>query len=227
MVATVIAGWASAPAALAAPVSIDTFALWNGVSGFGPFGEPGTPTVGQTFVVPQDNPTLTGFRFAVNDYVDPDSVDFAAYVMRWGILEPTGPVLFRSGALTTTDNAGAGGFETVQVDTGALALAPGVRYVAFLSALDYFDTEQGRSAIASLFNEGNGGNLYPDGSLVFSNATAFADLTTTDWSARAGDLAFTVTFIPEPSAPLAAGVLAAIGFLRRRPSRRVGGLAAA
>src|SRR4051812_11768719 len=112
------------------------------------FGEFNTATYGQTFKTPDAvDLALNSFSFWLNDFNDPDNIDFAGYVMLWdGVnARATGPVLYSSSVNTTT---GAGGYERFDFLTGGLLLNPANTYVAFLSASNFFDGIQGTGTMA-------------------------------------------------------------------------------
>ena len=210
---------ASAPPALAGPIS--TVGSWDGSSSVSAMGEPDTATYGQTFTAPADN-VLTSFTFYVNDDENPDFLDFAAYVYAWDGLKATGPALFTSGGMSTTDNGGAGGFETITVNTGGVTLVPGSLYVAFFSASNFFDGIAGTSTWGYLDADG-----YAGGGFWFSNnGNNFAALTTNNWENFVGggvdDLAFSMEFspsqVPEPATltMLALGIAGGVCRFRRR-----------
>ncbi|HEY2573346.1 MAG TPA: hypothetical protein VGH65_04725, partial [Verrucomicrobiaceae bacterium] len=91
-------------------IPVSTSGHWNGVDGIGNFGEPSDATYGQTFTAPANARKLSSFAFYVDDNQNPDRVDFQGFVMAWDGSKATGPVLFQSGTLSTTNNHGAGGF---------------------------------------------------------------------------------------------------------------------
>ena len=190
------------PLAMAVPIIDTTGATLGGVA---PFGETNTATYGQTFTVTGPETRLDNFSFRLNDSVNPDFVDFAAYVYAWDGSKATGAQLFASSGLSTTNNGGADGFEQFTIDTGGLQLADGNQYVAFFSASDFFDGSFGTSSW-----ELSLADAYADGNFVFNNnGDDFSLLTTTNWSAIGPrDTWFVANFstpVPEP------GTLALLG----------------
>jgi len=175
---------------------------WGSV---GTWGEGGTSseTIGQTFAVGTDN-RLDYFTFFVADSLNPDYIDFAAYVMEWNGDRATGPILFQTSALTTTNNGGNNGWEAFTIDTGGLNLTQGQEYVAFFSTSQLFDGEIGWGWAAYA------GESYTDGTFVYiDNGSDFSQLTTTSWVTNypGGDLAFAMGFnIPEPATLLLLGL---------------------
>jgi hypothetical protein len=166
--------------------TIDTTIFWDGSSFVQSFGEDNTATYGQTFTA--GSSPLTEFTFYLNDYSNSDSVDFAAYVMAWDGTKATGPVLYSSAMWSS---AGSSDFEILTFDTGELILTPGQRYVAFLSASNFFDGEFGTASVGYM-----SGDVYSDGMFVYSNnGSNFESLTANDWTiGYGGDLAFKASF---------------------------------
>jgi len=176
---------------------IDTtgFTPWLSV---GKWGKNSTETIGQTFTVGSDN-RLDSFTFYIADALDPDFMDFTAYVMKWNVNRATGSILFESDPLRTTNNGGAGGMEEFTLDTGGLYLTEGEQYVAFFSSSTYPSTPQGNGWAAYV------GERYADGTFVYiDNGSSLASLTTSHWVTNypGGDLAFKVTLVPVPGAVL-------------------------
>jgi hypothetical protein len=187
---------------------IDTTPSWNGTDYIFSFGETDTATYGQTFTVTAPETVLESFTFYLDDIldsIDPDVVDFEAYVYAWDGNSATGSALFSSGPYATTNNGGAGGFEQITINTGGLSLTAGSQYVAFFNTSNLFDGENG----GSHWGATGGADTYSGGAFVFlNNGSNFGALTTdnwtTDWLGTGSDLAFTMTFsdqapIPEPA----------------------------
>jgi hypothetical protein len=185
------------------------------VGGITPFGEPDTATYGQTFTADNVDVVLDGFSFWFDDYLNPDTVDFRAYVMAWDGNSGTGPILFQSGDQTSTNNGGAGGQEQFDFVTGGIALTGGQQYVAFLSVSELFDGSQGTSIWK------NAGNAYAGGGFVFlNNGNDSSQWTSADWGTLGtSDTWFRAEFapIPEPSALVLFPIgLAVLGVAMRR-----------
>ncbi len=201
-------------AGTAQALSIDTSGgVHNPITGFG---EPNAATIGQTFTVGADN-VLDDFTFHVDDWLNPDFVDFEAYVMAWNGAMAAGPVLYQSAAMSTTNNGGSGGFEAFTLNTGGLSLTNGAQYVAFFTVSNLFDGAPGTSAVDAISS-----NNYAGGNLVFlNNGNNFGLLTTIGWSQIPSfDLSFQMnlsTAVPEPGTLLLMGLgLAGAALLRRR-----------
>ena len=181
------------PPCTAQSITLSNTAQWNGIDGIGTFGVPSDATYGQTFTVPAGARTLSSFAFFVDDNTNPDPVKFQGFVMAWDGAKASGPVLYQSGTLTTTNNHGAGGFERINVNISqGLSVIPGMSYVAFFSATNFF---AGMSGDARLGVESSG--AYPGGGFVFlNNGNDFNLVTTADWDTSFSflDLAFDFVF---------------------------------
>jgi len=183
----------------------------------GPFGEPNTATYGQTITAPLVDHVLTDFTFYLNDSVNPDFIDFQAYVYAWDATNhwTVGPALYASGPLSTSNNGGAGGYEAFTISTGAVSLTPGGSYVLFFSASNLFDGQTGNGDFAARDND-----PYAGGNFVFiNNGSNFGQLSTTSWGQISTyDAAFKATFVPEPSTCVLAGLglIGCLGWAARR-----------
>lgn len=201
---------------------IDTTSSWGGASIIG-FGESDATTsglafgatYGQVFTVGSSN-QLNSFTYLIDDYLNPNPVDFEAFVLAWDGAKATGSILYQSSSMTTTNNAGAGGFESFTVNTGGLNLTSGNQYVAFFSASNLFDGITGLSQWAFTNDVYSGGDF-----VFFDNGDDFSLLTTSNWDQLGNyDLAFSMNFtspVPEPSTYfLMLGGLGLIGFMAYR-----------
>lgn len=198
---------------------IETTSSWDGSQSIQPFGETNTATYGQTFTVGADS-SLNSFSFFINDSVNPDYVDFEAYVMSWDGSMATGSILYQSAGMSTTNNGGLDGMEQFTINTGGLDLTAGSQYVAFFSASNLFDGIVGTSVVG-----GMGTNPYADGNFVYmNNGSDFSQLTAASWTQWAAyDLAFEMDFgaagVSEPATLLLMGLgLAGLGFSARKKS---------
>lgn len=171
--------------------------LPSGAVGESPFGEGNTATYGQTFTVVGTDTVLDSLTFWMDDFLNPDVVDFAAYVMAWNGSRATGPVLYQSVMHSTTNNGGAGGMERFDFDTGGVQLTSGQQYVAFLNTSGFFDGQQGTAGW------GLNGETYSGGSFVFTNnGSDFSLLTSQDWDYPGSGIGDT-PFLASLSAPAA------------------------
>jgi uncharacterized protein YhjY with autotransporter beta-barrel domain len=188
MAALIFASCAGSLAPCAAQTAtIGNVSQWNGIDGTPYFGEGGASdaTYGQTFVAPAGAGTLSSFSFFLDDDPGTGPVNFQAFVTAWDGKKASGPLLFQSEALTTTDNGGAGGFERINVTiSGGLKLMPGTAYVAFFSASNLFDGIPGYATVGTV-----NGSSYANGGFVFFNSqNNLGALTTQDWDTSFSDL---------------------------------------
>jgi hypothetical protein len=178
---------------------IDTSAGLTGL-GIAHFGETNTATYGQTFTVTGPETVLESFSFRFDDLLDSDFVDFAAYLYEWDGGKAIGPELYSSGMLNSTNNAGLDGMELFTFNTGGIALLSGTKYVAFLSASQFFDGQEGTSGW-----DLSASDIYSGGEMVFdNNGSNFDDLFGSDWdsyvrSKEGRDTFFVARFVPEPA----------------------------
>jgi hypothetical protein len=106
----------------------DTFAVWDGSVYMNPFGHSSnTSTYGQAITAPLTDSVLKTFTF----YMEQDTaIVFRGEVYAWDGAEATGPNLWESGPMSTTN---PNIFEPIEFDTGGLALTGGQDYVMFAS----------------------------------------------------------------------------------------------
>lgn len=201
---------------------IDTTGSWNGSDFIWSFGESNSSTYGQTFTVTGSETKLDSFSFFLDDYLNPDFVDFEAYVYAWDGYKATGSALYASSPMSTTNNGGSGGFENFTLNTGGISLNSGSQYVAFLTASNMFDGSLGTSKMGGL----DGANVYSGGQFVFlNNGSDFGQILTnnwtTNWKGIGADTAFTMNLsdpVPEPATLLlfALGIIGLAGAGRKK-----------
>ena len=200
--------------AAADPLTIDTVGpdgLPNVI--VGSFGEPNAATVGQTFIAPP-NARLDRFTFYLF-YVEGGPARFSGHVGNWDGAKVTGPLLYTSGERQLTTPLTP---IPVTFETGGVPVTPGRRYVAFLSASNFFD---GLEDNTNLFLEGN--TYTGGGHVALANGSNFSEIFTRDWRGLDPlDLAFVAEFspVPEPSTMMLFGTGAAAMAAAARRRRR-------
>jgi hypothetical protein len=123
----VVAASAGLCGSASAASTIDTSASWDGATAIAPFGQPDTPTYGETVTVPGGDRFLTSFTFYLNL---PDTLTFRAEVYAWDGTKATGPALYESAPMHT---GGSAAFEATTFGTGSLELTAGAQYILFAS----------------------------------------------------------------------------------------------
>jgi hypothetical protein len=208
---------------------VDTASAWDGSSFIAPFGQGieadggDTPTYGQTFVAPGASLLLKSFTFWVDSVGGSGPSRFTGFVMEFDGTGVTGPVLFEGAevslAISPPTFPYVPSFTPVTFDVPSLALDPAKTYVAFISAIPFFDGQDDTANVGYLFED-----VYADGGFWFSPARTWDDVVGNDWESFIGggtrDLAFEATFstVPEPATFTLAGViaLAALVIFRHR-----------
>ncbi len=193
---------------------IDTTPSWTGIP-VSPFGSPDTETYGQTITVPLLDPVLLSWTFYMEQST---SIHFQGEVYAWNGHMATGPSLFESAVMTTTDPNAS---QAVTFDTGGLTLTPGGTYVLFASS-----SKNVQSGGGGVWGYVPGGSGYTGGAFYYlNNGTDDTQWTSNFWSTTGSrnDLAFNAEFdspaaVPEPRARiLLATVLCAVVVLTFRP----------
>jgi len=227
-----------------ASITIDTTGAWSGAT-IAPFSNGlGTQTFGQVITTPQFETSLESFTFFFNDrnvtpYLGP--VNFGGYVMAWDGTKATGPILFDSGLIVSTNNHGTGltsgqdraaDYERFDFNTGGIRFSAGSQIVAFISTSNFYDGSLRQADVpwipSGLHNESTP-KAYPDGYAVWQNNGAdFSSLTTQTWGAEpTADLMFTASFSvtavpePEPFMLLVAGLCLVSSIARHRNRRQI------
>lgn len=205
-----------------AQLVLDTTTSWNFFNGIGAIGEDFIfPTSGQTFTAPLGTTTIQSFTFWLNDRLNPGFVDFSAHLVQWDGTKPTGPLLFSSAPLSTTDNHGLGGMEKFQFYLPSVAVEPGQEYMAFLTTLEIADGLTGTAYVGVL-----GSDVMTGGRAYNTRSTDISSTLQRDWGfvQPSVDFAFRAEFIavPEPS-PIAlavCGLLTLAAFRARATTQR-------
>jgi hypothetical protein len=127
IIATAVLGGLLTPS-LSAASTISTVGSFTG-SAICCFGDPNTATYGQTITVPAGETSLQSFTFYLHL---PTSLKFRAFVYAWDGEKATGPALYESADLQTTEFA-EGLYQPITASTGGVAVTPGQQYVLFFS----------------------------------------------------------------------------------------------
>lgn len=218
--------------AAVAATTIDTRPYWTDGSTIAVLSNGnGTQTFGEVVTVPQGDTSLTSFSFFFNDrnvtpYLGP--VNFGGYVMAWDGSKATGPILFDSGLVSSTNNHGTGltngqdraaDHELFEFSTGGISLSAGSQIVLFISTSNFYDGSLRQADLPWISTFRGPGipdapKAYPSGYAVYSNNGGdFSSLSNQNWgAARDADLAFVASFaapVPEPNlyALLVAGLI--------------------
>jgi uncharacterized protein with beta-barrel porin domain len=163
---------------------INTIPLWDGTQSIQSWGVTNTATYGQTITPTVGQTRLSSFTFQLAQ-TGGTAPQYQAFVYQWDATNQriTGSALFSSSVFTAP--AGAA-FTPVTINTGSVVLTPGQQYVLFLSTSNQQPQANGTYKYGSLAN-----TAYTGGQFVFQNNGAnFNQLSTTNWSTIAIDLAF-------------------------------------
>jgi hypothetical protein len=185
---------------------IDTSSGWTG-GGYQPLGE---YTFGQTFTATSVN-ILTDFQFSLFQPFDQSPVTVRAYIMVWSGLQPSGPILFESAPVSVSNISGNPtiSYLPYNFSTGGLALDPGQRYVAFLSAGRDYSGVPGAAAMAVNFSDSYSGGQY----VYIHDQYNFSRLTspTENWAVSSGEDAIFVADFKSTPAPSSVVLIASGG----------------
>jgi hypothetical protein len=181
-----------------------------------PFGSPDTETYGQTITIPLTDPVLLSWTFYMEQS---PSIHFRGEVYAWNGFMATGPNLFESAVMTTTDPKV---FQPITFDTGGLALTPGDTYVLFASSSK--DAQSGGGGTWGIVP----GSSYTGGAFRYLNNGADTTQWTTNFWSKSGDydLAFKADFdspaaVPEPSSRILLATVLCAMFVLTRLGRKV------
>ncbi|OAN58106.1 hypothetical protein A7X12_06220 [Sphingomonas sp. TDK1] len=187
------------------------------------FGAGATPTYGQTFTVGREN-ALNAFTF----FLGGGPVNVRAYVYAWTGHRASGGAFYASDVRSFGGTKGTS-FDALTFNVGAVDLAAGHRYVAFLTTAGV--DQPGNASFAWMPTAGSlGSDAYAGGDFVYTNGT-LAQTLGRNWDDSAGaygDVQFKADFsvgatsgVPEPAAwaMMIGGFGLAGGALRRRRAR--------
>ena len=160
---------------LNAPTITTNVPAWNGSEFIQPFGLPLTAVYGQTFIIPNGDRVLSSFTFQVK--IDP-AAKFRGQVFAWDGNKATGPALYTSPAVQTTDGAV---FQPITFATNNLPVTAGSTYVLLIDSL--LDTQSGQYSGTVGFT--NADSL-TSGLFVFFNASNESQVNTQTWDGAAG-----------------------------------------
>lgn len=156
--------------------TISTWGSWNGSSMFSDFGTPDTATYGQVVTVPAGQARLESFTF----YLEvPSALTFRAYVYAWSGEKATGPQLYESPDLHTSEE---GVYQPITVDTGGVSVTPGEQYVLFFSVSNDQAEDAPREEEEGQWAGGIPNSVYSEGEFVYlNNEYEPAQWTTGEW----------------------------------------------
>jgi hypothetical protein len=207
------------PVAASGQVVWDTTPSWVGSAGIDIFGDVNyaNPSFGQTFTAPSGVNAMLSYTMWLQDRKNPDAVRFTANLVAWDGTKPTGPILYTSAPVSTSNNHGLDGYEQFTFSLPNVAVAPGQKYLAFLSSIGVSGSLVGSAYVGIVSGDAlPGGQTYVNGLAITT-----ADLYVQPWSfiQPSTDLAFRATFaqIPEPGFALL--LLMGLGIFRLKAHR--------
>ena len=218
---TVLAALAGAAHATTTIDTYPTGPLTAGRNYFAPFGRPNITTYGQTFLAPTGDTNLASFGLSLR-YRSGSTSNFQFYVAPWGGDRISAAPLYASPVVETP---GANDALRDYVFTPQINLAPGAKYVAFISTVDLPGGNGSSDLYAAGTFDANSTNPYAGGGFVFTSGPNTSSAWTSDaWYTgleSKSDIAFRAAFttaVPEPgSLALLVGMAGAgMRLLRRR-----------
>jgi uncharacterized protein with beta-barrel porin domain len=170
--------------ASASAQNINTIPQWDGIQFISSWGVTNTATYGQTITPTVGQTRLSSFTFQLGQ-TGGTAPQYQAFVYQWDATNQriSGSALFASSVFTAPSGAA---FSPVTINTGSVVLTPGQQYVLFLSTSNQQPQANAAYKYGSVAN-----TAYTGGQFVFQNNGAnFNNLSTTNWSTIAIDLAF-------------------------------------
>jgi hypothetical protein len=186
--------------ARAGTVVLDTYQYWNGLNGVELISNDGPAPLyafGQSFTAPAGVGSLESFSFWLKDRMNSGPVRFSAYLIGWDGRQPTGPLLYTSGPVTTMAQ---NSYEQCEIRMAPVPVQPGSQYLAFFTTLGAGATQPGTAYVGDPYS---GQDLLPGGQAWSNYSTNLADVLQGHWffAQPDQDLAFRAEFsvVPEPS----------------------------
>ena len=166
---------------LNAPTTTTNVPAWNGGEFVSQFGVPQSSVYGQTFIIPNGDQVLSSFTFQLQL---PTSINFRGQVFAWDGTKATGPALYTSPTVQTTDG---NVFQPITFATNNIPVTAGATYVLLIDTL--LDTQTIAAAGRAGFT---GADTVAAGDFFYINANSEAEVNTQPWSTLGGDLAVSI-----------------------------------